>query len=436
MKFTTTNPSSDHSVDLPKALLQGMAADGNLFMPASLPVIPRAFVDNSRAMTLPEIAYVIADRFFGDELPSQVIKEIVYDAYAWPMPVKRLDQGLYVAEMFHGPTLAFKDTGAHFMARMLGRLSIKRNTKIHVITATTGNTGSAAANGFLGVPGVEVYVLFPKGIAGQQLEKQFTTLGRNIHALEVNGTIDNCHAMAAQAFADTQLRKSVNLTTANSTNIARLLPQVATYFYIASRLADPLKPGAEFDIAIPAGNLGNLTAAVMAKKMGLQHMNIIAAENANDYLTRLIATGTPPAHRSAIPTLAYAADKSRPTNLPRLMALAGNDLRLLRRIIKAKSVDDATIIAAVNRCHANHGYTVDPHGAMAYHALTARKDTNVPGVFMATAHPAKSLTAMAAITGRATELPLQLTSFMAKPDLRIPITPTYYALRAQIMANL
>lgn len=442
MQYISTNHKTE-PVNVVTAIAASHAADGGMYWPESLPVIPRAFFNNFAEMTFPEIAYVIADRLFGDVLHAVEIKKIVDGSFNFPVPIVQVADNLWSLELFHGPTLAFKDFGARFMARMLrlflekGKVQAGTDGKLHVLVATTGNTGSATANAFAGIPGVEVYVLFPRGVVSRQLEAQFTTLGGNVHPLEVQGTIDDCHALVAQAFSDPTIAGRLALTSANSVNIVRLLPQTFYYFYAMSRMPQLAGPHTPVTVAVPAGNLGNLTAAVAAKKMGLHIGRIIAAENTNSYLTELLREGVEPGPARAIPTLSYAADKSTPTNLPRLRQVCGaqSDIRPLREAVSAISLSDADVIEGVNHCLDNHRYIIDPHTALAYQALRRTLPDGYAGLMLATAHPAKSLTAMNAITGRAMDLPLQLTKFMSDRDYRIPIMPTYAALQKILLEN-
>ena len=428
-------------MSLPDAVLRSTPPTGGLYMPCSLPVIPAPFFMNFGEMSFDEIAYVIANQLFGNDIPAATLKHIVDDAFNFPVPLVQVSENTYAIELFHGPTLAFKDFGARFMARLLSHLHMGRNgkgqsSKLNVLVATNGNTGSAVANGFAGISGVEVYVLFPRGHAGRQLESQFTTLGGNIHALEVQGSIDDCHSIVAQAFADEALNAVAALTSANSVNIVRLLPQTFYYFYAMAALRARLPHNARVTVAIPSGNLGNLTAAVTARRMGLAIDRIIACENANGFLTSMLHTLSMPDTPRAIPTLACGADKGRPSNIERLLHLCGGSALGIANELEAYSFSDAEIISAVNTCYDRNNYTIDPHTALAWQGLEQHLAPGETGLMVATGHPAKSLTAMSAITGRAMDLPLQLTRFMAGSDLRKKIPPVYPALRDIILRNL
>lgn len=430
------------TVTLSNAVLHSTPSGGGLYMPQRLPVIPAPFFMNFGGMSFDEIAYVLANQLFGEDVESASLKRVVDEAFNFDVPLVQISENIYVMELFHGPTLTFKDFGARFMARLLSHLHTgaemqrsKRSGKLHVLVATNGSTGSAIANGFAGISNVEVYILFPRGHAGRQQEKQFTTLGGNIHALEVQGTIDDCHSLVSQAFADPALNAVAALTSANSENIARLLPQSFYYFYAMALLTERIGRKKPITIAVPAGNLGNVCAGIAAANMGLEYGGLIACENANSFLTDMLA-GRDNAAPRAIPTLACAADKGRPSNIDRLKFLCGGDAAGISRRLSAVSVDDAGIIASVNDCYQTTGYTIDPHGAMAWKALKDNLKPGQPGLIMATGHPAKSLTAMSAITGRAMDLPLQLTRFMNGIDHRRPILPTYPMLRDFIFNNL
>lgn len=443
MRYLSTN-NKTQPVTLAQAILHGRADDGGLFWPEQLPQIPQAFFNNISGMTFTEIAYVVCNMLFGDVLSSSELKNIIERSFNFPLPVRKVGDRLYSAELYHGPTLAFKDFGARFMARMIsslytsGKFSGVRGDKLHVLIATTGNTGSAVANGFRHIPGVEVYILFPRGTADRQLETQFTTLGDNIRALEVQGSIDDCHALVAQAFADKELAAEMTMTSANSVNIVRLLPQMFCYFYAVSEILRLEGEHTPVTVAIPAGNLGNLTAALAARQMGLKMDGIIAAENANDYLTRLLATGAERLPHRPIPTLACACDKSMPTNMARIRQVCRcpKGVAGLREAFSAVSIDDAGIIEGVNHCLDKYGYVIDPHTALAYQALRRGLPEGHVGLMMATGHPAKSLTAMNAITGRAMELPLQLTNFMTGKDQRLRIRPTYDDFRKVLVGKI
>jgi threonine synthase len=424
---------------LAEAVMQSRANDGGLYMPDHLPVIPDAFFKNFAEMSFAEIAYVLGNLLYGPEISSANIKHIVERSFNFEVPIVKVSANIYALELFHGPTMAFKDFGARFMARMLKYIpNIQKpggSKKLHVLVATTGNTGSAIANGFAGIDDVEVYILFPRGRVSRQQEAQFTTIGGNVHALEVQGTIDDCQRMVRQAFEDEELNFKAALTSANSLNIARLLPQTFYYFYGMAKLQHRLRQGQRLVVSLPCGNLGNLIGAVISKRMGLPIKRIVACENANSFLSDYMRSGQINEHKS-IPTLAYAADKGVPTNFERLQWLYDNSLERMHAEIESHAYNDADIIAAVNTCYDEYGYTCDPHTALAFRGLQDSLKPGETGLMLATAHPAKSLDAMTAITGRAMDLPLQLTRFMNSIDKREQIAANYKMLRRKILQNI
>lgn len=431
MLYASTRHNSP-PVSFVEALWFPQAPDGGMYLPERLPTLPQPVINNMASMNIAEIAYVVFNAVLEGEMQSAEIKQLVDDIYNFPVPIKRLDNDVFVTELFGGPTLAFKDFGARATAAFLRHTSARVNNHrpVNVVIATTGNTGSAIANALEGAKNINVFILFPRGTATRALENQFTTPGGNIHAVEVNGSIDACYTLAATALGDSEFCGRYTMLSANSGNLGRLLGQMVYYFYAVSRVRSDVGDKKRLIVSVPAGNLGNLTAGVMANRMGLGVERFIACENSNDYLHRaLIAEDFNP--RAAVPTLAYAADKSVPTNLERILALFDSDIAEISRHITAISVTDPQIIEAVNDCYENYRYLLDTHSALAYYGLKEelRPYDNETGIVMATAHPAKSLTAMTAITGRHIELPLQLNRFMGREDHRVRIKPIYSAFR-------
>lgn len=439
MKYSSTRHISP-DVSFCEAVIHPFATDGGLYLPSAVPVLPSAVLENMADMTLAEIGYVVLNAYIGDEFTSNEIKDIADRAFTFPVNITGLADDKFVAELFEGPTLAFKDFGARVLARVLEILCQRRRDAgisrgFNVIMATTGNTGSAVANALTGVKGVNVYVVFPKGTATRALENQFTTPGGNVHAIEVNGTIDQCQSMVSAAIFDRELTANADLISAGSANIARILGQSVYYFYVVSRVLRILKDDSrKVVVALPCGSLGNLTAGLLSQRMGLGISRFLCCENANDYLTRAIGnedfTPVP-----AVPTLAYAADRSVPTNVERILDLfPGGDDEFASTIFPF-SVSDAEIINAITDCYARYNYLPDTHTAMAYYGMVNGVNEGEVAVMLATAHPAKSLTAMSAITGRPIELPLQLTRFMGKEDKRVRIKPLYQVLKRIIKNN-
>jgi threonine synthase len=438
MQYNSTQRRSPRA-SLAEAVMQSRADDGGLYMPQHLPVIPDAFFKNFAEMTFAEIAYVLGNLLYGPEIRSANIKHIVDQSFNFDVPIVKVSDNIYSLELFHGPTMAFKDFGARFMARLLRYIpnitKPGRSRKLNVLVATTGNTGSAIANGFAGIDDVEVYILFPRGRVSRQLEAQFTTIGGNIHAVEVQGTIDDCQRLVRQAFEDAELNSKVSLTSANSLNIARLLPQTFYYFYGMAKLQHSLHPGEQLVVSLPCGNYGNLVGAVISKRMGLPIKRLVACENANSFLADYMRTGQRAEHVTT-PTLAYAADKGTPTNFERLEWLYDGSLERMHTDIEAHAYSDADIINAVNSCYEAYGYTCDPHTALAFRGLQDSLRPGETGLMIATAHPAKSLDAMAAITGRSLEMPAQLAQFMNGIDRREQMSANYKSLRRKILQNL
>lgn len=431
MLYSSTRHSSPH-ISFAEAMWHPYAPDGGLYLPETIPALPKPVLANMSEMTMAEIAYIVFKAAVGDEFDSSEIKEIVESVYTFPVPMVKLDDTMSVMELFEGPTLAFKDFGARTTAQLLARTLKKGGDKpVNIIMATTGNTGSAMATALAGMKDVNVYIVFPRGTATRALENQFTTLGGNIHPIEVSGTLDACSTLVATALGDTELNRKFTMLSVNSANLARLLGQTVYYFYGVSRLAAK-HPGKDVVVSVPCGNLGNLTAGILAKRIGLNIEHFIACENNNDYLRRaIIAENFTP--RAATPTLAYAADKSVPTNLERILDLYDESDALLNDILPV-SVSDPQIIEAVNDCYERFNYLIDTHTALAYYGMCQELNPHDEvGLILATAHPAKSLTAMTAITGRPIDLPLQLNRFMGRPDYRCRIRPVYSALKQIIL---
>lgn len=433
MLYTSTRHNSQ-AVSFAEALWHPKAPDGGLYMPSFIPELPKPVLGNMAEMTMSEIAYVVFRAFLGQDFSSVAIKEITERAYNIPVPMRRLDDDMTVMELFEGPTLAFKDFGARATAGLLEQTALHDGRPVNVLIATTGNTGSAMANALAGAPGINVFVVFPRGTATRALESQFTTPGGNIHPIEVSGSIDACYTLVATALNDPELAAKYTMLSVNSGNIARLLGQTVYYFYGVSRILAAQTKRQPVVVAVPSGNLGNLTAGVIARRMGLDIHRFIACENNNDYLRRaLLAEDFTP--RAAEPTLAYAADKSVPTNIERILDLYGDDVASLMKDVEPVSVSDPQIIEAITDCYKRFGYLLDPHSALAYYGLNEKLAPGEQGLLLATAHPAKSLTAMTAIIGRPIEMPLQLNRFLGHPDHRQRIKPKYSALREIITTH-
>lgn len=410
MKYYSTNKKVE-GVSLEDAVVKGLAEDKGLFMPNSIKALPQTFFDTIETLSFQEIAYTVADAFFGEDVEAEALKKIVYETLNFDTPIVPVTDNIYSLELYHGPTLAFKDVGGRFMSRLLGYFIQKQaKTKVNVLVATSGDTGSAVANGFLGVEGIHVYVLYPKGLVSPIQECQFTTLGQNITALEVDGTFDDCQALVKSAFMDAELNAHMKLTSANSINVARFLPQSFYYFYAYAQLKK-LNKNKEVVMCVPSGNFGNITAGLFAKRMGLPIKRFIAANNRNDIFLQYLQTGqyNP---RPSISTIANAMDVGDPSNFARVLDLYNNSHDAIKAEISGVSYDDEQIAVALNTCFEDTGYLLDPHGACGYQALKDGLQENEIGVFLETAHPAKFLETVERIIGQKVDIPQKLQEFM------------------------
>lgn len=411
MKYYSTNQKAP-SASLEEAVVKGLASDRGLYMPEQIKRLPSSFFEEIDKLSFQKISYRVADAFFGEDVPAETLKKIVYDTLTFDTPLVPVNDHIYSLELFHGPTLAFKDVGARFMARLLSYFIRKEGKRqVNVLVATSGDTGSAVANGFLGVEGIHVYVLYPKGKVSEIQEKQFTTLGQNITALEIDGTFDNCQTLVKAAFMDKELNERLTLTSANSINVARFLPQAFYYFYGYAQLKK-LGKADHIVACVPSGNFGNITAALFGKKMGLPISRFIAANNRNDIFYQYLKTGEYKP-RPSITTVANAMDVGDPSNFARIVDLYQHShSKIVNDISGATYTDDEireTVHNTWQQCH----YLLDPHGACAYRALCEGLRPNETGFFIETAHPAKFLQTIETIIGEKIEIPTRLQSFMA-----------------------
>ena len=416
MKYYSTNKKVS-GVSLQDAVVKGLADDKGLFMPDSIKALPQSFFDTIENLSFQEMAYTVADAFFGEDVEADALKKIVYETLNFDVPLVHVNDDIYSLELYHGPTLAFKDVGGRFMSRLLGYFIQKQNkdTKVNVLVATSGDTGSAVANGFLGVEGIHVYVLYPKGLVSPIQECQFTTLGQNITALEVDGTFDDCQALVKSAFMDEELNAKLKLTSANSINVARFLPQSFYYFYAYAQLKalNPKlsKEELEMVFCVPSGNFGNITAGLFAKKMGLPVKRFIAANNRNDIFLQYLQTGTY-SPRPSVSTIANAMDVGDPSNFARVLDLYNGSHSAISAEISGVSYNDEQIAETLKACKLETGYLLDPHGAVGYRALQEGLTAGETGIFLETAHPAKFLETVENIIGEKVEIPLKLQEFM------------------------
>lgn len=433
MKYYSTNKNTP-DVSLKEAVVKGLAADNGLFMPERIEKFDPAFFENIEKLTFPEIAFEVASRFFGEDVESNQLKEIVYDTLQFDCPVVKVADSIYSLELFHGPTLAFKDVGARFMARLLNYFLDKSEKQVNVLVATSGDTGSAVANGFLGVEGIHVHVLYPKGKVSKIQEVQFTTLGKNITALEVDGNFDDCQQLVKTAFLDEELNKKVILTSANSINVARFLPQAFYYFNAYARLKEAgVLADKDLVVSVPSGNFGNLTAGLIAAEMGLPIKQFIAANNSNDVVFEYLETGKYEPRKS-VETIANAMDVGAPSNFARILDLYDHSHALISEKIKGYRYSDDEIRKVISKVYEESGYLCDPHGACGYQSLLEYLGNKQVGVFLETAHPAKFTETVETVIGQGkVDLPEKLAVFMKGTKEAKPINSSYDEFRKYLV---
>lgn len=431
MKYYSTNKKASDAT-LEEAVVRGLAGDKGLYMPRSIKTLPQSFYDEIENLSFQEIAYRVADAFFGEDIPADTLKHIVYDTLNFDTPVVKVKDNIYSLELFHGPTLAFKDVGGRFMARLLGYFIRKEGKKqVNVLVATSGDTGSAVANGFLGVEGIHVYVLYPKGKVSEIQEKQFTTLGQNITAIEVDGTFDDCQALVKNAFMDKELNEHMQLTSANSINVARFLPQAFYYFYAYAQMKK-LGKADKLVICVPSGNFGNITAGLFGKRMGLPVERFIAANNRNDIFYQYLKTGEYKP-RPSVATIANAMDVGDPSNFARILDLYEGSHDAIASEISGETYTDEQIRETVQKTYEETGYLLDPHGACGYRALSENLKPGENGVFLETAHPAKFLQTVEDIIGTEVKIPEKLQAFMRGTKQSVPMSKDFASFKAYLL---
>ena len=431
MKYYSTNGKAPLAT-LHEAVVKGLAGDRGLYMPESIKKLPQSFFDNIERLSFQELSYVVAQAFFGDDVNEEDLKRIVYDTLSFDCPVAQVTDSIYSLELFHGPTLAFKDVGARFMARLLQYfIRQEGREQVNVLVATSGDTGSAVANGFLGVDGIHVYVLYPKGKVSKIQESQFTTLGKNITAVEVDGVFDDCQALVKSAFMDEELNKHMKLTSANSINVARFLPQAFYYFNAYARMKE-LGKSENMVVCVPSGNFGNITAALFGHRMGLPVKRFIAANNANDIFYNYLQTGKyePKASRQ---TIANAMDVGDPSNFARIYDLYHGDHALVSSLISGATYSDDQIRDTMRKCFSDNKYILDPHGACGFRALSEQLQTGEYGVFCETAHPAKFKETVEATIGAEVEIPERLAAFMTGKKQSVEMSKDFSSFKDFLM---
>jgi threonine synthase len=433
MLYYSTNKKSP-GVDFKTAVLKGLPPDNGLYMPKHIPKIPDEFINSLHTLTFQETSFHIANAFLSEELPDNKLRAIIDEAFNFDAPLAELDNNLFSLELFHGPTLAFKDFAARFMARLMGYYVEQLGKELKILVATSGDTGSAVASGFLNVPGIRVFLLYPSKKVSHIQERQLTTFGHNITSLEIEGTFDDCQRVVKQAFLDPELDKLFALTSANSINIARLIPQSLYYFYAFAQArkinSDPII------ISVPSGNLGNITSGLIAKRMGLPVMKFVLSSNVNDVVPRYLKTGKyEPAN--SIKTISNAMDVGNPSNFVRIRALYTNSVESLREDVCGFSFNDSETINAIKDVYKKYNYVMDPHGAVGY--LGLRKylqqiNENINGIFIETAHPAKFIDSVEDAIDTKIEIPERLKSVLHKEKRVVKLPASFSSFKEFLLS--
>lgn len=423
----------NYQVDLREAVIIGQAPEKGLFMPERIPVLPPSFYEGLIGLPFNEIALKIGWALFRNDLELSELKDIVDDALNFDIPLVQVDEQIHSLELYHGPTLAFKDVGARFMARLLGHFLNKQEEEVTVLVATSGDTGSAVANGFLNVPGINVVILYPSGKVSMIQEQQLTTLGNNITALEIDGVFDDCQKLVKQAFTDGHLNKNIKITSANSINIARLVPQSFYYHYAWSQLQQK-QPGTQPIFCVPSGNFGNLTAGLIAKRMGLPVKHFIAATNSNDVVPEYLQTGTF-SPRPSVATISNAMDVGDPSNFARMMDLYNQDHDALAKDLSAYAYTDEQTRDTMREVYGRTNYVLDPHGAIGYRALKEHLLADETGIFLETAHPAKFKDVVDETLNIDAPLPPALQDAMNKPKKAIKMQADYEEVKDWLLSR-
>ena len=438
MSFYSTNKQTP-DVNLKEAVIKGLAEDNGLFMPAHIPTLPDSFFENIHRLTLPEIALEVAACLLAGEMSKTELRAIVEDSLNFDIPVVPVHDNIYALELFHGPTHAFKDVGARFMARLLAHFTKDVDKQLTVLVATSGDTGSAVAAGFLGVPGIKVVILYPSGKVSDIQEKQLTTLGQNITALEIDGTFDDCQFLVKKAFLDKELNQQLQLTSANSINIARLIPQSFYYHHAYAQVKEQGKPVV---FSTPSGNYGNITGGLLAKRMGLPVHKFIAATNLNDVVPEYLHTGhfipRPSAH-----TISNAMDVGNPSNFARLMDMFDHSLESIREEITGYSFTDTETRQLMQHVYQQYNYLLDPHGAIGYGALkdylakeAQAGNANLTGIFLETAHPAKFIDVVESTIGQAIAIPANLQRLLNQEKVSVALPNSYESLKDYLLSQV
>lgn len=430
MNYYSLNKTAPKA-DFREATIKGQAPDKGLYFPEKIPLIDPSVIENIESYSKEELAFLIMQPYVGETIDQKTLYRIVAETINFPFPLIRVNERIFSLELFHGPTLAFKDVGARFMSRCLGYFSQQQKGKVTVLVATSGDTGGAVANGFLGVDGVEVVILYPSGKVSTVQELQLTTCGRNITALEVNGSFDDCQAMVKDAFMDADLNQSLVLTSANSINVARWLPQQLYYFFAYQQWKEKNHPPV---IAVPSGNFGNICAGLLAHVSGLPVQHFIAACNVNDAVPEYLRSGTYQP-KTAVPTISNAMDVGSPSNFIRVMELFRNEYASIKEKISGYTVSDAITKQTIAEVYQQDGYTLDPHGAVGYYALNQylSKHPGQKGMILETAHPVKFPETVESMTGKKIEIPASAQYLFAKEKQSIQMGASFNQLKEWLL---
>ena len=431
MRFYSTNRRVP-LVSFKEAVLKGLPDDNGLYMPETIPQFPGDFLQKLPELSFQDIAFQGAQLIIQDEIDEMTLHEIIEDAFDFEVPLKNVHDNIHVLELFHGPTLAFKDFGARFMARIMGHFLKSDDREINILVATSGDTGSAVAQGFLNVDGIKVTLLYPKGKVSKIQEQQLTTIGGNITALEIDGTFDDCQHLVKTAFLDEELNSQLNLSSANSINIARLLPQSFYYTYAFSRV---MKQNKDILFCVPSGNFGNLCGGLLARKMGLPVSGFIAASNINDIVPKYLETSefNP---RPSIQTISNAMDVGNPSNFARLLDLYGGDYNLIKNTIKGISFNDDDTKQIIQDVESKHNYLMCPHTAIGYGGLKHFLDSESVGIFLSTAHPCKFKDIVEPLISSEVEIPLRLKKIIEKKKEALSMTNDFAEFKSFLMKTM
>ncbi|MBD0284572.1 MAG: threonine synthase [Flavisolibacter sp.] len=430
MLFYSLNTPS-HKVNFKEATIRGQAPDKGLYFPESIPVLPDNFIKNIEQYTKEEIAFTVINPYVGDTIPDAELKQIIEETINFPFPLVPINDRIFCLELFHGPTLAFKDVGARFMSRCLGYFVASSAKKVTVLVATSGDTGGAVADGFYGVEGVDVVILYPSGKVSAIQELQLTTLSKNITALEVAGTFDDCQRLVKQAFADEELKQTLFLTSANSINVARWLPQQFYYFYAYQQWQDKNQPPV---VCVPSGNFGNICAGLLAHQSALPVQKFIAACNANDVVPVYLKNGAYQP-KEAVATLSNAMDVGNPSNFIRILELFNQQFESVKEKLYSYCISDEETKTTIKAVHQNHHYILDPHGAVGFAALQQylQQHPEQKGYLLETAHPVKFLEAVEGILNEKIQLPESIEGLLKKKKTSIAVEPDYEELKGFLM---